>query len=260
MKNIHFYIKDDINHNNWYTKFKYIFMAPIALLRFTGLICVYNFSYIVVYFPNMYEKLVYVYCRVLLFLCGFLLITFKNKHLLENAINNKAIFVYNHTSIIDSFVISLLTPLAITINHIHGKYIKHIIDASSGLIIKRGENQIFNQTQKIIDHVKGNKRCLLIAPEGTVTNGKYLLPFKVGAFVPLHAIQPVLLIYKYKYLNLFFSEDHPCIVIYRMLTQFINYVSVELLPLEFPLPNETPLEFATRVRSIMADALHVQKV
>ena len=45
-----------------------------------------------------------------------------------------------------------------------------------------------------------------------------------------------------------------------MITQFINFVSVEVLPVIFPLPSETPAEFAERGRTIMADALQVQKV
>jgi len=40
-------------------------------------------------------------------------------------------------------------------------------------------------------------------------------------------------------------------------TQFVNRVTIEVLPLQYPLKDETPKDFAERVRGIMAQALNV---
>jgi lysophosphatidylcholine acyltransferase/lyso-PAF acetyltransferase len=39
---------------------------------------------------------------------------------------------------------------------------------------------------------------LLLFPEGTTTNGAFLLPFKTGAFLTGHPVQPVLLRYRWR--------------------------------------------------------------
>jgi lysophosphatidylcholine acyltransferase/lyso-PAF acetyltransferase len=243
---------DEINHNNAYTYFKYFFLAPVALLRMIGLLITFGLSnYTAKYFPNIYTQFpsyVYTMTKFVTFFCGFTQIKIKNKH---NFFNGNCITVYNHISILDVFLLYNLYPFAIVIKESYGKFLKHIIKASNGFMVTKNGNNI----QKILEISK--KQRLLIAPEGAVTNGKYLIRFKVGAFTPLLPIQPVLLRYHYKYLNPFFSEDNPLIVIYRLLTQFVNRVTIEVLPLQYPLTDETPKEFAERVRAIMAQALNV---
>ena len=252
---IPFYKKDDSDHNNWYTKFKYVCMAPAAVLRFCGLIISFSTTYLLEIVPNSYDIVASVTPYMFLLSLGVYPTEIKNKHLINHGIKNNAIMVYNHVSIADVFVIFLLHQFAIVINSTYGTLFKHIINNSDGIIIEKKPNQ----TDKIIEHVRAKKRCLIIAPEGQVTNGTFLAPFKLGAFAPLHPVQPILLRYKYNYCNPFFSEDHPCIVLYRMLTQFITFVSVEVLPVMYPLTNETPAEFADRVRTIMAYELPAQK-
>ena len=42
----------------------------------------------------------------------------------------------------------------------------------------------------------GDQRPMLLFPEGTTTNGRYLLPFKSGAFLAGYPVQPVILHYQ----------------------------------------------------------------
>ena len=249
---------DDIDHNNWYTKFKYVVMAPIAILRFSCLIATYTFTFMLKIFPNWYNNYILRNITIYLFLFSFgMYVTeIKNKNFIKNGIKNNAVTIYNHIAFIDAIIILLLYPFGMVVKSGYSKILEHILDAGDGIIIEKKPNQ----TQKIIDHVNAKRRCLIIAPEGTVTNGKYLAPFKLGAFAPLHPVQPILIRYIYKYYNPFFSEDPPYLTLYRMLTQFVNFVMIEVLPLEYPRFNESPAEFAERVRTIMADALNVQKV
>ena len=52
------------------------------------------------------------------------------------------------------------------------------------------------------------QRPMLLFPEGTTTNGLYLLPFKSGAFLAGCPLQPVILKYE--------QVDQPCITILRL--------------------------------------------
>jgi len=238
---------------NWYSTCKYIFMAPIAILRFILIcVCVFTANSILKYKPSFYKKVSYISATILIFLFGFRY-TIKNKKYIHEAIKNKAIVIYNHVSIVDTFFLLLLYPFSIVINSFHGKIIKYVVLASNGIIIDKSKNE---HSKKIIEHIQLKKPLLLIAPEGTTTNGLQIAQFKLGSFIPLQPIQPVMLNYKYTYFNPFYGDDNVCIVLYRMLTQIYNTVFIEFLPLEYPLQNETPNEFAERIHGIMSNNLH----
>merc|ERR1712129_615996 len=100
---------------------------------------------------------------------------------------------------------------------------------------------------------------LLVFPEGRITNGKALIQFKQGAFEPLQPVQPVVLRYPHKYFDPTGQSfaNRSRLWVFRALTQVYNSCTVTLLPPERPLPNETPEQFADRVRHKMADTLDV---
>ncbi|KAG2628174.1 hypothetical protein PVAP13_3KG231200 [Panicum virgatum] len=50
-------------------------------------------------------------------------------------------------------------------------------------------------------HQQKNAPMMLLFPEGTTTNGDYLLPFKTGAFIAKAPVQPVILRYPYRRFN-----------------------------------------------------------
>ena len=251
------YQKHDTNVNSYYTYIKFILMAPIALVRSVCIFTLFNMCYIYKYFPNVYtyHPVLYFIVRSALFCMGFYYINYKNAHLIKQSINNNAIVVYNHISMVDILLLLVLYPFAI-IGFNHGKICKIFVEASNGIIIN---TKAKNQTQKIIDHVNCKKSTLLIAPEGHMTNGNYILPFKKGAFLPLVPIQPVVLKYHYKFLNPFYGLENPYFIVYRLFTQIINFASVEVLPLVYPNIDETPEDFGERVRTIMANKLNIQK-
>ncbi|ORX60816.1 hypothetical protein BCR36DRAFT_365405 [Piromyces finnis] len=75
---------------------------------------------------------------------------------------------------------------------------------------------------------------LTIFPEGTTTNGDYLIDFKYGAFYPHFPVQPIAIKYKYKYYNPSFVIDN--IVQYALKTamQFRNDMEIIILPVIEP--------------------------
>jgi len=96
---------------------------------------------------------------------------------------------------------------------------------------------------------------LAIAPEGKVTDGKTIYPFRTGAFLPLRPIQPILFRFPHKYASPTWVGDLRW-VMYMLYSQFVNHASIELLPLVYSLKDETPRQFSERVREIMLKELH----
>lgn len=100
---------------------------------------------------------------------------------------------------------------------------------------------------------------VLLFPEGTTTNGRSLIAFKLGAFVPGFPVQPVVIRYPFVHFDVSWGDISLSNVMFRMLTQFSNSMEVEYLPVVYPSAREAqhPAEFAERVREVMAQALCV---
>uniref|UniRef100_A0A7I4ADL1 Phospholipid/glycerol acyltransferase domain-containing protein n=2 Tax=Physcomitrium patens TaxID=3218 RepID=A0A7I4ADL1_PHYPA len=100
---------------------------------------------------------------------------------------------------------------------------------------------------------------VLLFPEGTTTNGRSLISFKPGAFVPGFPIQPVVIRYPFVHFDISWGDISLTNLVFRMFTQFNNFMEVQYLPVIYPSAweVENPSEFADRVRYEMARALCV---
>ena len=67
------------------------------------------------------------------------------------------------------------------------------------IFVKRGEKAGVSQQIKdrVADAARQSRAAhhMCLFPEATTTNGRYLLPFKTGAFVPGAPVKPVVLVY-----------------------------------------------------------------
>jgi lysophosphatidylcholine acyltransferase/lyso-PAF acetyltransferase len=102
---------------------------------------------------------------------------------------------------------------------------------------------------------------VMLFPEGTTTNGKAIISFKTGAFSPGLPVQPMVIRYPHKYVNpCWCDQGGPLVILLQLMTQFVNHMHVEYLPVMAPTVKEmkNPREFANRVRSEMAKALGVR--
>jgi len=99
---------------------------------------------------------------------------------------------------------------------------------------------------------------LLVFPEGTVTNGSALIQFRPGAFAVGEAVQPVILRYGTRPLDVSGAVRGYEVFLYAML-QPANSLSVEFLSPAVPSQAELsdPRLFAGNVRAAMAAALGV---
>ena len=92
-----------------------------------------------------------------------------------------------------------------------------------------------------------------IAPEGMTTTGRQLLKFRSGAFAPAAPVLPVCISYQWRHLNPSWTICSELWHIVRLLTQFVNFVTVEVLPAHSPSRNEvaSASTFAANVRQSM---------
>ncbi|CAM0881068.1 unnamed protein product [Alopecurus aequalis] len=99
-----------------------------------------------------------------------------------------------------------------------------------------------------------NSPMLLLFPEGTTTNGDYLLPFKTGAFLARAPVQPVILRYPYTRFSPAWDSMDGARHVFLLLCQFANYMEVVRLPVYYPSEQEKedPRVYANNVRKLLA--------
>ncbi|CAO2162289.1 unnamed protein product [Urochloa humidicola] len=99
-----------------------------------------------------------------------------------------------------------------------------------------------------------NTPMMLLFPEGTTTNGDYLLPFKTGAFLASAPVQPVILRYPYRRFSPAWDSMEGACHVFLLLCQFVNYLEVVRLPVYYPSEQEKedPKLYANNVRKLIA--------
>ncbi|CAA0831579.1 Lysophospholipid acyltransferase LPEAT1 [Striga hermonthica] len=95
---------------------------------------------------------------------------------------------------------------------------------------------------------------MMLFPEGTTTNGDYLLPFKSGAFLSKAPVLPVILRYPYHRFSPAWDTISGARHVVLLLSQFVNYIEVTRLPVYHPSEQEMqdPRLYAENVRNLMA--------
>ncbi|XP_019153333.1 PREDICTED: lysophospholipid acyltransferase LPEAT1-like isoform X2 [Ipomoea nil] len=95
---------------------------------------------------------------------------------------------------------------------------------------------------------------IMLFPEGTTTNGDFLLPFKTGAFLSKAPVLPVILRYPYQRFSPAWESISGSRHVLLLLCQFINYMEVIWLPVYCPSQQEKddPKLYAENVRRLMA--------
>ncbi|KAG9389605.1 Lysophospholipid acyltransferase [Carpediemonas membranifera] len=129
-----------------------------------------------------------------------------------------------------------------------------LVDRSSEESRKAAKEAIHARMQS-----KKSEVPLLIFPEGTTTNGNYLIPFKTSAFEPGVAVQPIVIKYRATHFKPYWVTlpivDH----IKRTMAHFRTKVDVYILPAHIPTEAEKadPVLFAQNVRMDMGEAAKV---
>ncbi|XP_071925027.1 lysophospholipid acyltransferase LPEAT1 isoform X3 [Coffea arabica] len=103
-------------------------------------------------------------------------------------------------------------------------------------------------------HQDKNAPMMMLFPEGTTTNGDFLLPFKTGAFLAKAPVLPVILRYPYQRFSPAWDSISGVRHVFFLLCQFVNYMEVTKLPVYHPSQQEKddPRLYAENVRRLMA--------
>ncbi|PSR99709.1 Lysophospholipid acyltransferase [Actinidia chinensis var. chinensis] len=103
-------------------------------------------------------------------------------------------------------------------------------------------------------HQNKSAPMMMLFPEGTTTNGDFILPFKTGAFLSKAPVLPVILRYPYQRFSPAWDSISGVRHIIFLLCQFVNYLEVTWLPVYYPSQQEKddPKLYAGNVRRLMA--------
>jgi len=173
------------------------------------------------------------------------------------------IIVSNHSSLMDILFLTTfydVVPSFVALEWIGEiPFVGYVAKAMQSVFVNPSKGK--GITKKIIEHaeqweVKGIPP-IVIFPEGTTSNGKYLIEFKNGAFYPLKPIQPVLIHYKFKYFNPCWVELNAPQYFTYLLTQWSNAVEITFLPVVRPTEEEKKdvTKYRDRLQEIMAREL-----
>nr|GME06107.1 lysophospholipid acyltransferase LPEAT1 isoform X1 [Ipomoea batatas] len=104
-------------------------------------------------------------------------------------------------------------------------------------------------------HQSKSSPMMVLFPEGTTTNGDFLLPFKTGAFLSKAPVRPVIIRYTYQRLSPAWDSISGARHLILLLCQFVNNMEVIWLPVYYPTQQEKddPKLYAENVRKFMAD-------
>eukprot|EP00299_Pterocystis_sp_00344_P012518 c6019_g1_i1.p1 GENE.c6019_g1_i1~~c6019_g1_i1.p1 ORF type:complete len:314 (-),score=62.33 c6019_g1_i1:336-1277(-) len=251
---------------------KLVILFPLALIRFVLLFVLFVFVCVVILpvillaprnskAPLRFVQYVWrCVSRIFLILFGVYHIpTYGEKQFTSYANNQKVVFVANHSSYFDAWVSCVTIPiptagvskigvkkvpvLGAVLDFMQFCWINHVQTGQGGSSV-------------ILEHVKDpSKPHLILAPEGTTTNGQSILKFRTGAFVIGHPVQPYVLCYPSRFFAPMFGGVSRLFLFYRQLCSIYTPCHVIILPVFIPTQSDIsdPSAFAERVRIAMSD-------
>ncbi|XP_030511458.2 lysophospholipid acyltransferase LPEAT2 [Rhodamnia argentea] len=173
------------------------------------------------------------------------------------------IVVSNHVSYIDPifYFYELFPTMVAAESHDSIPFVGTIIRAMQVIYVNRF---VPSSRKNAVNEIKRKASCdryprVLLFPEGTTTNGRVIISFQLGAFIPSYPIQPVIVRYPHVHFDQSWGNVSLAKLMFRMFTQFHNFMEVEYLPVLYPLedPKETAVHFAKRAGHAIATALNV---
>ncbi|CAN6215653.1 unnamed protein product [Urochloa humidicola] len=173
------------------------------------------------------------------------------------------IVVSNHISYIEPifFFYELFPTIVSSESHDALPFVGTIIRAMQVIYVDR-----FSPASRkaAVNEIKRKAACnsfprVLLFPEGTTTNGRFLISFQHGAFIPGYPVQPVVIRYPHVHFDQSWGNISLLKLMFKMFTQFHNFMEVEYLPVVYPpeIKQENALHFAENTSHAMARALNV---
>ncbi|KAK9103471.1 hypothetical protein Sjap_020725 [Stephania japonica] len=138
------------------------------------------------------------------------------------------IVVCNHVSYIDPifFFYEMFPTIVASESHDSIPFVGTIIRAMQVIYVNR-----FSSTSRkhAVNEIKRKAACdrfprVLLFPEGTTTNGRVLISFQLGAFIPGYPIQPAVVRYPHVHFDQSWGDISLARLMFRMFTQFHNFM------------------------------------
>ena len=202
--------------------------------------------------------------RLSFFCCGFHFVEVCGER--KSSLEAPILVAAPHSSIFDGIVALINFGLPTAVSRAENPQpVKSIIKALQPVLVSRDDpNSRQNTINEIVKRAnsKGAWPHMLIFPEGTCTNGKSLITFKKGAFIPGKAVQPVTIEYLNSWDTFRWTMDGPGAfqIFWMTLCQLQTYVRITYMPVYHPnkLEKLNPSLFAKGVRHEMAKQLNVK--
>eukprot|EP00760_Papus_ankaliazontas_P023962 PhM_4_TR2106/c0_g1_i2/m.6350/K13510/LPCAT1_2; lysophosphatidylcholine acyltransferase / lyso-PAF acetyltransferase len=200
--------------------------------------------------------LVSVLARTVLFSLGYLWIRTHGKAAKSST---APILVANHCNVSDIFFFLYNASGAFVAKAEVAKIplVSAVYTAIQSITVDRSDK---DSTNKVLSEIKrrsqsGQWHRTIIFAEGTTTNQSALISFKYGPFLPGVTVQPVLLRYKFWFLDPSdVGKMNPGLFVLLAMCQVVNFLEVHYLPPYTPSPFEqsNPALFAHNVRHAMS--------
>jgi len=225
------------------------------------------------FWRKMMRKIVWVLLRCFIRVCGFCITTKGERAPVEEA---SILMFAPHTSLFDVFaawyneVGGIVAQNSVeTRNPIVRTFFLGVTLICQSIIVKRDDdnskrdasNEIFKRTH-YEEQCKNNNEIwpqFGLCPEGGISNGKFLMRFKNGAFRPGKPIQPVLIRYPNRLDTVTLDRSNSSLVLWATLCQPFTRMEMEYLPVYYPSIEEQSdaTVFASNVNELMAAKLGI---
>jgi len=200
--------------------------------------------------------------RFMFFCCGFNVKIIGQQADAENA---PILCVAPHSTFFDALAVAVMGAPSVVAKAETSSipFWGSLISYTQPVLVHRSDTNSRQNTIKQISERSEGKgwQQVLIFPEGTCTNRSCLITFRLGAFIPGVAVQPVVVRYDNMWDTVTWTWEGISAwrVIVYTLSQFYTNMSIEFLPPYNPSQEEVedPKMFAANVRAVMADSLGV---
>lgn len=172
------------------------------------------------------------------------------------------LFVANHTSFIDYFLLSSRGAPHATVAQVHGGifgwFQRHALALNGSLFFNRSEHKDrLAVARKMQRHIDGGTPYspLIIFPEGTCVNNESTVLFHKGAFELDGLICPVAIKYNKRLLDPYWNSREQTFTQHALylMTRWLMIADVWWLPPQRRAPGETAIQFAERVKALISE-------
>ncbi|KAK9802006.1 hypothetical protein WJX73_009794 [Symbiochloris irregularis] len=267
-----------------YEWFKLVLFMPYLLIRICLIILLmppcWLFGWVItrgaqpnqplpVWRENIIRPFARFWALILLWLGMNFYFSVKGQENIPEARKEKAMITINHASYVDALALGqVFVPCGLAKSSvINVPFFGTFAVMLQFLFVERrnSADKHHNKSQKgsvtaLIHERNADSRypLFLMMPEGTTKGSNTLLPFSSGAFAFGRPVLPVLMHYRSKHFNVGWGAIQSIAFhILRMQAQFINHLTIEILPVYYPSPEEQKDArlYAENVRRYMAEKL-----